>query len=99
MRNDKQLRHFIREVLLSEYGQPAAASGTDPTDKKGFYPYEIQRGVDVQGYWYRSPGRGMGSDGDPGRPSNASEYIGMSAETESAMEPAEGGETPASPEK
>ena len=53
------------------------ASGSDPTDVKGFYPYEIERGVDIHSYWYKSPGRSMGGDGDPFRPADASEYIGM----------------------
>jgi len=90
--NYKLLRKLIKEVIL-EYGQATGASGSDPTDVKGFYPYDLERGVDIQGYWYRSPGRGKGSDGDPGRPSNAEEYIGMNPEKESAME------TPASTEK
>ena len=86
-----QLRQLIKEIILLEFGEATGASGSDPTDVKGFYPYEIERGVDVQGYWYRSPGRGPGSDGDPGRPSNAEDYIGMKAETESAMETSGGG--------
>lgn len=66
-----RLRLLIRETL------GAAASVSDPTDVKGFYPYEIERGTDVHGYWYRSPGRPMGGDGDPFRPADAAEYIGM----------------------
>ena len=81
-----KLRNFIREFLVLEYGQATGASGSDPTDVKGFYPYEIERGTDIQGSWYRSPGKSPGGDGDPGRPSNAEDYIGMDAETESAME-------------
>lgn len=73
-----ELRRLIRRALL-EYG--TAASGTDPKDAKGFYPYELERGIDIQSYWYRSPGRSPGGDGDPGRPSNAADYIGMSPET------------------
>ena len=69
-----KLRKIIRGVL-SEYGN--AASGTDPTDKKGFYPYEIERGTDIHSFWYKSPGRGAGADGDPGRPSDAADYLGM----------------------
>lgn len=81
-----ELRRLIRSTIL-EYG--SAASGVDPKDAKGFYPYELERGVDVQSYWYRSPGRGMGGDGDPGRPSDAADYIGMSPE--STGESSEGG--------
>ena len=71
------LRRIIREELIREYGQATAASGTDPMDAKGFYPHEMERRVDIQGYWYKSPGRPMGSDGDPFRPADAAEYIGM----------------------
>lgn len=74
-----ELRRMIRQAILAEYG--ASASGSDPTDVKGFYPYEIERGTDVQGYWYRSPGRSMGSDGDPSRPDDAASYIGMTPPT------------------
>jgi hypothetical protein len=53
----------------------------DPTDVKGFYPYEVERGVDIYGYWYKSPGDKGSSD--PKRPEDPLAYIGMS-----------GGETP-----
>jgi hypothetical protein len=72
-----ELRKLIRQVL-SESGLTATA--VDPTNldtsPKGFYPYEIERGVDLQSRWYKSPGASAGSDGDPGRPSDAAEYIG-----------------------
>lgn len=87
------LRRIIREELLREYGGPAGASGSDPTDVKGFYPYEIERGVDIHGYWYRSPGRSVGSDGDPFRPADAAEYIGM--KRKAGEEEAPASETPA----
>jgi hypothetical protein len=76
-RNASTLRAYIRSVLM-EMGGPAAASGTDPKDAKGFYPYDIERGADIHSFWYRSPGRGMGSDGDF-RPDDPMSYIGMSA--------------------
>jgi hypothetical protein len=82
----KNLRALIKEILLAEYGQAASASGSDPTDPKGFYSYELTRGNDIQGFWYRSPARSMGSDGDPGRPSDALDYIGMSAKTATSEE-------------
>ncbi len=59
------------------------ASGVDPTNVGSIYP-ETERGTDVHSFWYRSPGRGMGSDGDPGRPSSAEEYIGLSPKSSSA---------------
>jgi len=71
-----RLRRLIREAIVTET-LGASASGTDPTDHKGFYPYEIERGTDIHGFWYRSPGREPGSDGDPFRPSNAAQYIGQ----------------------
>jgi hypothetical protein len=85
------LAEFIKEAFLQEMGGPVGASGTDPVDVKGFYPYEIERGTDIHGYWYRSPGRGMGSDGDF-RPSNALEYIGMSRPSSGEGAEVEGGE-------
>lgn len=35
------------------------------------------RGADIHGFWYRSPGRPMGTMGDPFRPEDAAEYIGQ----------------------
>jgi hypothetical protein len=71
-----KLKQIIRETL------GAGASGTDPTEHDGFYSYEIPRGTDVHGFWYRSPGRPMGSDGDPSRPADAMAYIGMTPPNE-----------------
>lgn len=82
-----ELRRIIRQVLLESYG---GALGVDPTQldtsSKGFYPYEAERGVDIQKFWYKSPARAQGSDGDPGRPSDASEYIGMKSKSSDAGE-------------
>jgi len=83
MKNTFFLRKFIREVLLQE--GPAMASGVDPTNVGSIYP-ETERGNDIHSFWYRSPGRGTGGDGDPGRPSNAEEYIGLSPKTSSPEE-------------
>ena len=52
------------------------ASGVDPTSPQGFYSYELPTN-DVHSFWYRSPGRSPGGDGDPGRPDNAAKYIGL----------------------
>lgn len=70
-----ELRRIIRRALLEGPAGPGVAA--NPVDVKGFYPYEIERGTDIQSFWYKSPGRSMGSDGDPGRPADANEYIGM----------------------
>lgn len=78
------LKSLIREILLQE-GGPAMASGIDPTNPQGFYSYELSRGS-VDNFWYRSPGRSMGSDGDPGRPSDASAYIGLTLAAEPAID-------------
>ena len=68
-----ELRKLIRRALSEG---PAGASITaDPTDVKGFYPYEVERGADIHGYWYKSPGDKGSSD--PMRPEDAEEYIGF----------------------
>jgi hypothetical protein len=85
------LAEFIREAI-QETGDSISDLDTGASDIKGFYPYEIERGTDIHGYWYRSPGRSMGSDGDF-RPANALEYIGM---TRPSGE--ESGETGSGPE-
>lgn len=36
-----------------------------------------ERGADIHGFWYRSPGRPMGTEGDPYRPLDAAEFIGQ----------------------
>jgi len=83
--SSKILRDFIREVLRE--GGPTMASGVDPTNTEGQYSYEIERGSDIYSYWYRSPGREAGGDGDPGRVSSAEEYIGLKPkETSSAAD-------------
>jgi hypothetical protein len=93
------VRRMIREALIREFGEPTAASGTDPTSPKGFYDYEIERGADIHGFWYKSPGRPMGEDGDPYRAKDAAAYIGMKApEPEQPGESPEGtGDTESSP--
>jgi len=70
-----ELRSLIRKTL--DEGPSGPGVTADPTNKDGFYPYELPRGVDVQSFWYRSPGRSPGGDGDPGRPADAAEYIGF----------------------
>ena len=82
-----ELRKIIRQVLLEGPSGPGVTA--DPTEKKGFYPYEIERGADIHGYWYKSPGRAMGSDGDPGRPPDAAEYIGFKTKGATPEEAAE----------
>lgn len=66
-----ELRRIIRQVLSESF--PAVTA--DPTDVKGFYPYELERGTDIHGYWYKSPGD-KGSN-DPMRPEDPEEYIGF----------------------
>lgn len=92
------LRKLIREALFTENpGGPAIAA--DPTDVKGFYPYDVERGSDIHAFWYKSPGRTMGSDGDPGRPSNALEYIGMSPKSDGSEDVSGDSTETAAPEK
>jgi hypothetical protein len=71
-----ELRNIIRRVF-QEGGPPGASLTSDPTNPEGFYPYEVERGTDIQSFWYKSPGRKAGSEGDPGRPADAEEYIGF----------------------
>ena len=65
------LNRQIRQYLLQEY--PAGAGMVDPTKKPmGFYTdFDMEKdhhtGDDIQGTWYKSPGRAPGSDGDPFR--------------------------------
>lgn len=71
----RELRRLVQTVLNED---PTGASvSADPTDVKGFYPYETERGTDIFSFWYKSPGRAMGTDGDPGRPEDSAEYIGF----------------------
>jgi len=90
-----ELRKLIRRVIAESPSGPGVTS--DPTDVRGFYPYEVDRGTDVFGYWYKSPGD-KGSN-DPGRPDDPEEYIGFKTKgatpADAAAEAApEGEETP-----
>ena len=67
----KTLRKIIRQAVLESF--PAITA--DPTEVKGFYPYELERGIDIHGYWYKSPGD-KGSN-DPMRPDDPEDYIGF----------------------
>lgn len=64
---------MIRAALLEGPSGPGVTA--DPTDVKGFYPYDVERGADITGYWYRSPGDKGSSD--PMRPEDPAAYIGM----------------------
>jgi len=68
-----ELRKLIRRVIAEGPSGPAITA--DPTDVKGFYPYELERGTDIFGYWYKSPGDKGSSD--PMRPEDPEEYIGF----------------------
>ena len=60
---------------------------TDPTQSGAPYDnYNIERGVDIHGYWYKSPGDK--STGGNYRPDDPAEYIGMKAPP-APSEPAE----------
>jgi len=82
-----ELRKLIRSIL--QEGPTGPGVTADPTSPEGFYPYEVERGSDIYGYWYRSPGRSMGSDGDPMRPADAAEYIGFKTKGATPEEAAE----------
>lgn len=68
-----ELRSIIRKILQEGPAGPGVAA--DPTEVKGFYPYEVERGTDIHGYWYKSPGD-KGSN-NPMRPEDPEEYIGF----------------------
>jgi hypothetical protein len=82
-----EIRRLIQKILK----ETSAGAGvtSDPTDVRGFYDYETERGNDIHGFWYRSPGRGAGSDGDPGRPQNSLDYVGMQSPDEEESSPEE----------
>jgi hypothetical protein len=68
------LRAYVRMILVEGPSGPGVTA--DPTNSAGgFYPYEVERGADIHGYWYKSPGDKGSSD--PMRPEDAAEYIGM----------------------
>jgi len=62
------LERDIKRFMLQEY--PAGAGMVDPIDPMGFYskpdPDRDLR-TDIHGYWYKSPARAPGSEGDPYR--------------------------------
>lgn len=82
------LRRFVREALAEGPAGPGVTA--DPTAGGGAYDYEVERGADVHGYWYRSPGdKGT----NPTRPDDPEGYIGLRPPTAST-----GGEEPSSEE-
>lgn len=71
------VRQFVREALME--GPAGAGVTADPTTgtSGGARDYELERGVDIHSYWYKSPGEAGGPGTDPMRPEDAEEYIGM----------------------
>lgn len=68
-----ELRRIVRQALQEGPSGPGVTA--DPTDVKGFYSYDVERGTDIYGYWYKSPGDKGSSD--PKRPEDPEEYIGF----------------------
>lgn len=81
-RSEELIRWYVREVLHEGPAGPGVTA--DPTDVKGFYPYEVERGADITGYWYMSPGDKGSSD--PKRPEDPLDYLGMKPEAAGAAE-------------
>ena len=77
----RRLNREIRRFLLQEY--PAGAGMVDPTKPPtGFYTdFDMKRdhhdGDDIHGFWYASPGRTPGADGDPKRGSDPYVQLGF----------------------
>ena len=74
------MRRELKAFFLQE--EPAAASGSDPRDAKGFYaPFDMTKDHtgtdDPTDAWYRSPGRAAGGDGDPFRGSDPYAQLGF----------------------
>ena len=64
------LKREIKRYMLQE--DPAGTSLADPNGAKGFYSdFDMEKdhhtGADIQGLWYKSPGREPGTEGDPFR--------------------------------
>ena len=76
-RIERLLREFVREALVEGPAGPGVTADPSPGARGGARDYELERGADIHGYWYRSPGD-RATGGDPGRPEDAREYIGMS---------------------
>lgn len=77
--SERLVRRFIREILMED-GAAGVGVTADPTTgvEGGARDYELERGVDIYGYWYKSPGD-KATGGDPGRPDDPAEYIGLVA--------------------
>lgn len=75
-RSRSLLREFIREALRQGASGPGVTADPTTGTSGGARDYELERGADIHGYWYKSPGD-KGS-GDPGRPDDPEAYIGIS---------------------
>lgn len=65
----------LRRIIRQELFESSPGVTADPTEVRGFYDYEVERGTDIHGYWYKSPGD-KGSN-DPMRPEDPEEYVGF----------------------
>ena len=82
---NNSLRAYIKLILeakrekrsIKQTDSAGPGVSVDPTAAGTPYDnYNIERGVDIYGYWYKSPGDK--STGGNFRPDDAAEYIGMS---------------------
>lgn len=94
-----QLNREIRRYMQQLHEEPAVASvSTDPTDTRGLYTaFDMAKdhgtGDEIQGTWYRSPGREAGLDGDPFRGTDPQQQLGFHvAKKDSTSPPAVSGE-------
>lgn len=73
----KLLRTLIREILREGPAGPGVTADPTTGTTGGARDYDLERGVDIYGYWYKSPGELGGAGVDPLRPENPEEYLGM----------------------
>lgn len=85
MRSETLIRRFVREVLREGPGGPGVAADPTTGTSGGARDYELERGVDIHGYWYKSPGD-KATGGDPGRPDDPEEYIGIKPKAPAGVE-------------
>lgn len=75
---EEYINDFVDDVDAAEIESEPVVNTSD-SEAPGVEKNDVfaDRGADIHGFWYRSPGRPMGTMGDPFRPEDAAEYIGQ----------------------